>query len=507
MRMNQRHEQARRRVNVTKLEVASDLLIGAAVWWGVLAAGQPGWTPIAPLTAVAVAVTTVLLVASTEGYTSAFGARRVMAHRRVVRACLLSGVMVLIADRSAVHRFGVTTLLLATVSGALAVQAGRVVLDRYLARLGHRGHTGQRVMVVADGDAAVDVLHLVDDHAPAGWSVVAAVGDCEAAAAARGIVHVGASGHLGELAERVRATTVVTAPAVLQDERRYVQLQALRHCGIDVHVHVGLRGLDHRHVRVAQLGRDALLHLDHVRLPRCQRAFKRALDIVVAATALVLSSPLLAVAAVAVKLQDGGAVLFRQRRVGRDGATFLMPKLRTMRPDAEQRLAELEHLNERDGGPLFKIRDDPRVTRIGKLLRATSIDELPQLVCVLRGEMSLIGPRPALPDEVAKFDARLASRHDVRPGMTGLWQVEERDNGSFESYRRLDLFYVENWSLLLDLTILLHTVPVVIVRGWTALHRPHITPSVPRDAVHTLSRNAGIPGDTGHDLSEELVAS
>jgi hypothetical protein len=108
---------------------------------------------------------------------------------------------------------------------------------------------------------------------------------------------------------------------------------------------------------------------------------------------------------------------------------------------------------------------------------------------------------------VAKFDARLASRHDVRPGMTGLWQVEERDNGSFESYRRLDLFYVENWSLLLDLTILLHTVPVVVVRGWTALHRPHITPGVPRDAVHALSRNAGIPGDTGHDLTEELVAS
>jgi lipopolysaccharide/colanic/teichoic acid biosynthesis glycosyltransferase len=160
--------------------------------------------------------------------------------------------------------------------------------------------------------------------------------------------------------------------------------------------------------------------------------------------------------------------LFRQRRVGLHGEVFELRKLRTMGVDAESRLEEVRAGNERSG-PLFKLRRDPRVTPVGRVLRATSIDELPQLVDVLAGRLSLVGPRPALPSEVAEFDPALLGRHDVLPGITGLWQVEARHNPSFDAYRHLDLYYVENWNLQLDLLILLATVKTVIADSIGAL--------------------------------------
>ena len=164
-------------------------------------------------------------------------------------------------------------------------------------------------------------------------------------------------------------------------------------------------------------------------------------------------------------------MLFRQRRVGRDGVEFQMLKFRSMCTDAEERLAALKLAGNDRTGPLFKLDGvDPRVTRIGRFLRASSLDELPQLLNVMRGDMSLVGPRPALASEVAEFPADLNARHRVRPGITGLWQVEARDNPSFEAYRRLDLFYVENWSLALDLVILLGTVEQVVARPFLGRH-------------------------------------
>jgi lipopolysaccharide/colanic/teichoic acid biosynthesis glycosyltransferase len=172
----------------------------------------------------------------------------------------------------------------------------------------------------------------------------------------------------------------------------------------------------------------------------------------------------LAVAALAVKLGDGDRVFFRQTRVGLDGETFQLLKLRTMVPDAEERLVDLTFANERQDGPLFKLTRDPRRTKVGRILERTSLDELPQLINVLRGEMSLVGPRPALPHEAAQFDDELRGRQEVMPGITGLWQVEGRDNPAFDVYRRLDLFYVENWSVGFDLSILMATLQSVLLR-------------------------------------------
>ena len=155
--------------------------------------------------------------------------------------------------------------------------------------------------------------------------------------------------------------------------------------------------------------------------------------------------------------------MFHQERVGKDGVPFRLHKLRTMVPDAEERLAELKALNEASG-PMFKMADDPRVTRVGRFIRATSIDELPQLWNVVRGDMSLVGPRPALPHETEEWDSLLAQRLRVKPGITGMWQVHGRSDTSFEDYTRLDLYYVDNWSLTTDLAIMLKTVPAVVFR-------------------------------------------
>ncbi|HEY4332855.1 MAG TPA: sugar transferase [Ilumatobacteraceae bacterium] len=184
---------------------------------------------------------------------------------------------------------------------------------------------------------------------------------------------------------------------------------------------------------------------------------KRALDVVVGTTFLVASSPVLAAVAIAIKLDDHGPVIFRQTRVGRHGVPFELLKFRTMVVGAEDRRDELQLDNERDG-PLFKINADPRITRVGRLLRETNLDELPQLLNVLAGTMSIVGPRPALPIEVADFPAVLRAREQVRPGITGPWQLQAGTDPSFAAYQRLDLEYVENWTVRMDLRLIAATI-------------------------------------------------
>ena len=191
-------------------------------------------------------------------------------------------------------------------------------------------------------------------------------------------------------------------------------------------------------------------------MDRAQKTMKRALDIFGSFVGLLLLSPLLVATAIWIKRDSAGPVIFKQVRVGRDGELFECWKFRSMYADAEERRAELEHLNE-GPGLLFKLADDPRVTKVGKVLRRYSIDELPQLWNVLRGEMSLVGPRPALPSEVEQYDDWVRNRLKVKPGMSGLWQVSGRTETSFSDYIRYDLFYIQNWSLSLDLWILWRT--------------------------------------------------
>jgi exopolysaccharide biosynthesis polyprenyl glycosylphosphotransferase len=188
---------------------------------------------------------------------------------------------------------------------------------------------------------------------------------------------------------------------------------------------------------------------------------KRATDLLLVGLGLLLISPILLVIAVAVKLDSSGAVFYRQQRVGKDGRLFSMFKFRSMCADADRRLETLRAQNEASG-PLFKMRNDPRVTRVGAVLRRWSLDELPQLFNVLRGEMSLVGPRPPLPKEVEEYEEWQLGRLRAVPGLTGLWQVSGRSEVPFHDMVRLDLHYIRNWSLALDLEILLRTIPAVL---------------------------------------------
>ncbi|RMH03710.1 MAG: sugar transferase [Planctomycetota bacterium] len=194
------------------------------------------------------------------------------------------------------------------------------------------------------------------------------------------------------------------------------------------------------------------------------RVIKRAIDVTVASVILVAAAPLMLVVAVLLMLErNGGGVLFRQERVGLNGRLFTCYKFRTMVPDAEKRRAELEKFNEM-GGPVFKMKRDPRITPLGAILRKFSIDELPQLFNVLKGNMSLVGPRPPIPSEVDLYQRNQKRRLSVKPGITGLWQVSGRNEISdFEEWVRLDLEYIDKWSLMLDLKILLKTIPAVFL--------------------------------------------
>ena len=205
-----------------------------------------------------------------------------------------------------------------------------------------------------------------------------------------------------------------------------------------------------------------LIHLEKPQYNGAKRFEKRLFDLCFAALVLLVVSPLMLLAAIAIKLSSRGPVFYRSERIGIDGTPFQMIKFRTMVDGADQRAAELMNLNEADGGVLFKIRDDPRVTGIGRYLRKYSIDELPQFINVLRREMSVVGPRPPLAREVAAYDSEVRRRLLVLPGITGLWQVSGRSDLSWEESVRLDLSYVENWSMVGDLMIVFRTIKAVM---------------------------------------------
>jgi exopolysaccharide biosynthesis polyprenyl glycosylphosphotransferase len=230
---------------------------------------------------------------------------------------------------------------------------------------------------------------------------------------------------------------------------------------VNVRVSPGLPNLGAARVILEPIDGMALFSLRRHRFSRRQRVQKRCLDLMVTSIALVVSAPLLLSIALLVRVSSPGPVLFRQRRVGAQEREFTIFKFRTMVVNADAQRDGLASRNEADG-LLFKMRRDPRVTKVGRLLRRTSLDELPQLINVLRGDMSLVGPRPALPDEATRYAESQRARLRVKPGVTGLWQVNGRHDLAFEDYLRYDLFYVENWSLTMDLYILAKTIPALL---------------------------------------------
>jgi len=275
---------------------------------------------------------------------------------------------------------------------------------------------------------------------------------------------VGGLDSVSEVVQRFDADTVaVLACPEMAGERLRRLAWDLEKTGTDLCVAPALLDVAGPRTTIRPVAGLPLLHMDHPEFSGGLQIVKAAFDKLAATAALIAAAPLLVLLALVIRLDDGGPALFRQTRVGKDGRNFSVFKFRTMVADAESRKSELVDRNQQQG-PLFKIRNDPRITRVGSWLRRWSLDELPQLLNVLTGEMSLVGPRPALPEEAAMYGDHVRRRLAVKPGMTGLWQVNGRADLSWDESVRLDLRYVENWSFMLDLQILWKTCAAV-VRG------------------------------------------
>lgn len=350
----------------------------------------------------------------------------------------------------------VLSWILATVMGLSTRYAWR----RYLRRSRLNGRFTLRTLIVGVNDEAGRVATAMAGH-PEGFVPVGYVCTDAWGRPTMDIPMVGHVDDLEALIADTRADCVFVASSGVRPEHMAIVSKAARRTGAEVRVTAGLQDVLSTRITPQPLGGVMALSLKPVRLTGAQAAAKRTADLVLTALLSIVALPLMGVIALAVRLTSSGPILFRQERVGYHGKTFQLLKFRTMVDGADEMVDSLLDLNEATG-PLFKIAHDPRVTGVGKWLRKWSLDELPQFINVLWGDMSLVGPRPALPREVERYEEWMRGRLEVRPGISGLWQVSGRSELAFEDYVRLDLFYIENWSLAYDLFILAKTVPIVL---------------------------------------------
>jgi exopolysaccharide biosynthesis polyprenyl glycosylphosphotransferase len=338
----------------------------------------------------------------------------------------------------------------------------RFGLRKRLHRVRGYGQCMSTVVAVGHAPAVERLISELRREPHHGLEVVAACVPGEPSASE--VAGVPVVGNLDAAANVVRNLGAGTVAVLSCPEMDGIKLRTLawelEKTGTDLYVAPALLDVAGPRTTIRPTAGLTLLHVDHPQLSGPRQVLKDLFDRSVAGLVLLMFSPLLLGIAMAIRLTDKGPALFTQVRVGKDGHPFKIYKFRTMVVDAEARLAELREKNEFDG-VLFKIRKDPRITAVGARLRKWSLDELPQLFNVLRGEMSLVGPRPALPDEAARYADHVRRRLVVKPGLTGMWQVNGRSNLSWDETVRLDLRYVENWSLALDLQILWKTLSVI----------------------------------------------
>jgi len=378
--------------------------------------------------------------------------------RRVLNTgvCLTAAVAILAyASKTEIARgYVVVALPCLTVFDLLV----RYRLRKRLHRLRALGDCMRKVVVVGHQDVIAELATVLRRDSYHGLSVVAACvlgPDCPDEI--DGIPTVGGLFNVASEVQRTGADTVAVLACPEMSGARLRDLAwALEKSGTDLCVAPALLDVAGPRTTIRPVAGLPLLHLDHPEFTGARQLSKSAFDRTIAVSAVTLLLPVFLGIAAAIKLSDGGPAFFLQTRVGKDGKHFTLYKFRTMVVDAEQRLAELVAMNDSDG-LRFKMREDPRITHVGKWLRRHSLDELPQLLNVLAGDMSLVGPRPALPDETSAYEYHVRRRLAVKPGLTGLWQVNGRSDLSWDEAVRLDVRYVENWSFVLDLQILWKT--------------------------------------------------
>ena len=341
----------------------------------------------------------------------------------------------------------------------------RYAARQELHRLRGQGRCLHRVVVVGRERSCAELVRQLQREPYAGFSVVGACVDRSQGPEVEGVPVVGTSTTVIEALKKTSADTVAVGAwsDFNQTDLRRLSWE-LEGSGVALVVAPSLTDIAGPRIHIRPVAGLPLLHVEQPEFSGGRRLLKGSTDRLSALVVLLIASPVLLGLAIGVRVSSRGGALFRQTRVGVDGRTFTMFKFRSMYADAEARLADLENQNQNADGLLFKMRDDPRVTPIGRWLRRFSLDEVPQLLNVVAGDMSLVGPRPPLPREVAQYGEDVRRRLLVRPGLTGLWQISGRSDLSWEESVRLDLHYVENWSLALDAMIIWKTVFAVLRR-------------------------------------------
>jgi exopolysaccharide biosynthesis polyprenyl glycosylphosphotransferase len=356
--------------------------------------------------------------------------------------------------------YAIVAIPLATLASLVVRAIGR----RVERKAEKEGTATRRVLVIGTERSTAELIRRLRRHDDHPFLVVGALVDSAQGDTVEGVKIVGTSREAAQSLIDCGADTIAFGAwsTLSQAELRRLSWE-LEGTHVDILVSPNLTDVSGPRISVRPVAGLPLLHVEKPEFTGFRRVFKGLFDRGVAAVSLVLLSPLFLVLAIAVRLDSRGPAFFRQERVGRAGRTFTMLKFRSMSVDAEDRLEEIQQDNVHgDDGPMLKVVNDPRITRVGRFLRRTSLDELPQLVNVLLGQMSLVGPRPPLPREVAQYENHVQRRLLVKPGLTGLWQVSGRADLSWEDSVRLDLYYVENWSFLLDIAILVRTVRAVL---------------------------------------------
>ncbi|WP_074713243.1 sugar transferase [Arthrobacter alpinus] len=354
--------------------------------------------------------------------------------------------------------------------GAFGLIAGRWVLRQHLGMARAKGGSTFSILIVGGPQAVGHLVSALRRFPQAGYSPVAAYLQGKVASELEEVLGLPIHGGDPTAADILEAVRECGADAVALSAGVHLSPTTIRQLGwelaaadIGLIVAPALTDIAGPRIHTQQVAGLPLIHVTTPKLEGGKRVAKRLFDVLSAGTLLLLFSPLMLFIALLIKMDSEGPVLFKQERIGILGAPFMMLKFRSMGADAEQRLAALQERSE-GNGVLFKLKADPRVTRVGAVLRRYSLDELPQLMNAFAGSMSLVGPRPPLTTEVDAYEEHVRRRLLVKPGLTGLWQVSGRSNLSWQDSVRLDLYYVENWSMTADLVILFRTLRAVLKR-------------------------------------------
>ena len=371
-------------------------------------------------------------------------------------ALLLTGTLYLVRGEDIPRRVVMVTLTLVTAS----LCARRFVYRSLMYRRFDRGQDTRNVLIVGTGPEARALRHHLESIRHLGYTFKGFIDF--PGAKSRSYDGTDVVGTLETLFQHARKQFVDEIFFTTPCERGLVRevLQKARIHGVDLRVVPDLYDGLAWNSPVEYIGQFPTIPLHRGHVPEVRLILKRLLDVFFSVTVLILLAPFLLAIAIAISIESRGPALYASDRIGKKGRVFRCYKFRTMVSDADKRRAEIMHMNERDG-VLFKVTNDPRITRVGRILRKYSLDELPQFFNVLRGDMSVVGPRPPIASEVKEYKLTHLRRLDVMPGVTGLWQVQGRRDPSFDSYVSLDMTYIENWSLWLDLTIIIRTIGVV----------------------------------------------